>query len=204
MAIEILVKSEDGTTHQLVIKKDKITIGRSKRCNLALTDPMLSGNHCSFFLQDNHLIFKDLGSTNGSFVNNVKMTDARIYLGDVVRIGRTEVSIIKEKLNAKELAQHTRDTPQTQITFIKFQETKSGLSGVSETLLGKSDIYQTADPYNDPNSLLNKKATTIFHVEKRKTELEKLKKKKHKEEEEKRKGNKQGFFQKIFSKKKKD
>ncbi len=202
MAIEILVKAEDGTVNQLAIKKERVTIGRSKKCTLQLNDAMMSGSHCAFFIQDNHLVFKDLGSTNGSFINNVKMTDARIYLGDIVRIGRTEISIAESKLNSKERTQHTRDTPKTQITFIKFQETKTGHSGIANSVLSKSDIYQSDDPYNDPNSLLNKQATTIFQVEKRKTEIEKLKKKKQKEEEKLK--NKKGIFEKLFGKKKKN
>ncbi len=64
-------------------------VGRSKDCELILTDPSCSRNHAEFFVGPGDEIFlKDLGSTNGTKVNGTRIEDAHMLVdGDRIQLG---------------------------------------------------------------------------------------------------------------------
>lgn len=102
MAIILLIKTEDGNLIELPLL-NKTILGRSSSSDLKITDAQLSGTHCSFEVNPKgHVLFKDLGSTNGSFLNNSKITETFILINDVVRIGNTLVKIDESRLSKSE------------------------------------------------------------------------------------------------------
>jgi len=74
---------------------DEFIIGRSSECHFALKeDNDISGRHCRMFMKDDLLYVQDLGSTNGTLINGVPISD--IYClrsGDLLLLGRTELRI---------------------------------------------------------------------------------------------------------------
>ncbi len=64
-------------------------VGRSSKCNIVLTDGTISANHASILIQpDGSVWLQDLGSMNGTFVNNNRLVaPIRIYPGDKVKLG---------------------------------------------------------------------------------------------------------------------
>jgi pSer/pThr/pTyr-binding forkhead associated (FHA) protein len=63
-------------------------IGRSRDCDLALEDPLVSRRHACFRWRNGSLLIEDLGSRNGVKVNQARITEAvELKLGDVVSIG---------------------------------------------------------------------------------------------------------------------
>lgn len=103
MAIILLIKTEDGKVSELPVL-DKIKIGRSSASDYKIIDTKMSGIHCSFQLTpQGELLFVDLESTNGSFLNNNKITQTLIRVNDVVRIGNTIIKIDEKKLTSNEL-----------------------------------------------------------------------------------------------------
>jgi pSer/pThr/pTyr-binding forkhead associated (FHA) protein len=102
MAIILLIKTEDGQVTELPIL-DKIKIGRSGASDFKILDSKMSGLHCSFEVNSKgELIFKDLESTNGSFLNNSKITQTIVRINDTIKIGNTLISIDETKLNPRE------------------------------------------------------------------------------------------------------
>jgi pSer/pThr/pTyr-binding forkhead associated (FHA) protein len=92
----------------------KVSFGRSSRCDLQIDDPKLSGSHGFFdFNEHGNLVYTDLNSTNGSFVNNNKVTSTIFKIGDVLKVGKTTITIDESRLNLKEtkaLGRRARDT----------------------------------------------------------------------------------------------
>jgi pSer/pThr/pTyr-binding forkhead associated (FHA) protein len=65
------------------------TIGRAE-CDVELNDPDVSRRHAVVRLVDGGLAVEDLGSTNGTFVNERRITGiAELAAGDRVRFGNT-------------------------------------------------------------------------------------------------------------------
>ncbi len=67
------------------------TVGR-EGCDVILPDPDVSRRHAAVRLLDNGVAVEDLGSTNGTFVNGVRLeAPKRLSPGDVVRVGETDL-----------------------------------------------------------------------------------------------------------------
>jgi hypothetical protein len=74
----------------------KITVGRDKKNNIVLDDTLVSRNHALIQKIKDAYFIKDLKSTNGTLVNNVRVPEdkyIKLYRKDVVKIGRTELVI---------------------------------------------------------------------------------------------------------------
>ena len=68
---------------------EPIIIGRSRDCHIQLTDESVSRNHCRIFRNEENILLKDLGSTNGTFVNSRTTPEAVLQDGDRITIGRS-------------------------------------------------------------------------------------------------------------------
>jgi hypothetical protein len=65
-------------------------IGRSRRCDIVLTDPNVSRQHAEVRRQDDGFMLLDLGSTNGTRVNRRDVKQVVLQHGDRVELGTTE------------------------------------------------------------------------------------------------------------------
>ena len=81
-----------GTRLALV---DEFRIGRSTDCALILDDDYVSGDHASLAHRPGgDWVVTDLGSTNGTFVNEVRVTVPTVVTAsDSLRIGRTQMRL---------------------------------------------------------------------------------------------------------------
>jgi hypothetical protein len=68
-----------------------ITIGRHPDSNLVLADPNVSRNHAEIQPQGDHFAVVDLGSTNGTRVNGVRVDTQVLQDGDEVSFGNTRM-----------------------------------------------------------------------------------------------------------------
>lgn len=70
------------------------TVGRAVRADFILDAPLVSRVHCRFTSDEfGQLTLEDLGSTNGTFVNERRIDRAALVAGDRIRIGRVEFVI---------------------------------------------------------------------------------------------------------------
>ncbi|MFO7167051.1 MAG: FHA domain-containing protein [Chloroflexota bacterium] len=72
-------------------------IGRSmESCEIALNDSFLSQQHARLELRGDQWVLEDLGSTNGTFVNDIEVRDPTIVEeGDIIRLGRIELRLVR-------------------------------------------------------------------------------------------------------------
>ncbi|MDR0283898.1 MAG: FHA domain-containing protein [Propionibacteriaceae bacterium] len=73
----------------------EVRIGRSEACELVLDDDYVSSMHAQLSHQgDGTWVLKDLGSTNGTFVNSQRITDPTVVgTQDVIRIGNVQMRL---------------------------------------------------------------------------------------------------------------
>ncbi|HVA53694.1 MAG TPA: FHA domain-containing protein [Acidimicrobiales bacterium] len=73
-----------------------VTIGRSDACDLRLEDSYLSSRHARIANDEGDLSIEDLGSTNGTYVNQ-QLVRGRVHLerGDVVQVGGVLFEVVR-------------------------------------------------------------------------------------------------------------
>ena len=73
-----------------------VTIGRSGDCDLALEDTYLSTRHARVANDSGELTIEDLGSTNGTYVNQ-ELVEGRVRLerGDIVQVGGVLLEVVR-------------------------------------------------------------------------------------------------------------
>ena len=71
------------------VLEEEISIGRDKTNSIACEDNSVSRRHCVVQAMGDVFIVRDLGSSNGTFVNGLPVTEHSLEPGDQVRIGRS-------------------------------------------------------------------------------------------------------------------
>lgn len=80
------------------------TIGRNPGNSLQLDDGVVSGEHALITVEPDEylpemfeLTIKDLGSTNGTFVNNASIKESKLKHGDSIRLGEHEFKVFDDQ-----------------------------------------------------------------------------------------------------------
>jgi len=74
--------------------RGEVVVGRAGDATLDINDDYASGHHARFYRDEESWIVADLNSTNGTIVNGLRITrPTRVGDGDVVRVGRTSISV---------------------------------------------------------------------------------------------------------------
>ena len=102
----------DGKQQPIPLKAGKVIIGRQDDCQVRIPSAQISRHHCELVAGGSGVRIRDLGSSNGTFVNGQKVEDADLNPGDVVAVGSMlfVVRIDGEPavINPEELSQRVR------------------------------------------------------------------------------------------------
>ncbi len=91
---ELVVHPPDGRPRVVPLEAQTVTLGRSERMTVALEDVYVSDEHALVSPDDDGWIVRDLGSTNGTYLNGAKVTQPTpIAAGDQLRLGKTRVEV---------------------------------------------------------------------------------------------------------------
>jgi hypothetical protein len=77
------------TGQQFAINEGETIIGRSKDCDITISDPTVSELHAYIYTMHGKVIIEDLGSRNGTRVNHEKVSKKILEDGDGIIIGCT-------------------------------------------------------------------------------------------------------------------
>lgn len=89
MKVSLVVADGVHQGKVIPIKVAQFIIGRDPKCHLRPSSPSISKQHCVFFVTGDKVVLRDLGSTNGTFVNEQPLQGGQIELhnGDQLKIG---------------------------------------------------------------------------------------------------------------------
>ncbi|MDY4678409.1 FhaA domain-containing protein [Bifidobacterium tsurumiense] len=76
---------------QYLLTKEQTVIGRGSSCDIVIDDPGISRKHLEIDITDNGVIARDLGSTNGTYVEGHQVPAATLLDGNTITIGRTRI-----------------------------------------------------------------------------------------------------------------
>ena len=85
---ELVIRDGDGE-ERFTLDRDRIVIGRMTDCDVVLKDPGASRQHAEIRREDGRFVVADLGSTNGTLVNEAAISERELQDGDRITIGRT-------------------------------------------------------------------------------------------------------------------
>jgi len=73
-----------------------VVLGRGHKCEIVLADDTVSAAHARLEAkpQDQRVALTDLSSSNGTFLNGSRITNAEAQVGDVLRFGNTEFKLV--------------------------------------------------------------------------------------------------------------
>ena len=85
---EIIVKLGDNIVQKYFFVKESMSIGRTDDNQIVIENLAVSRNHAQIDFDDGQYTIEDLGSSNGTFVNGVRVAKTEILNRDVISIGK--------------------------------------------------------------------------------------------------------------------
>ncbi|TWT35803.1 Cyclic di-GMP phosphodiesterase Gmr [Posidoniimonas corsicana] len=84
----------DGPVRHVLVDRSPFVVGRRHDVAMTVTDSSVSGCHAELIVRDDNLFVHDLGSTNGTFVNGVRVHDStQLNPGDLVQFAQVVLRV---------------------------------------------------------------------------------------------------------------
>jgi diguanylate cyclase (GGDEF)-like protein len=90
-AAYLVVLSGSNVGEMYRIEKDQVVVGRGDKVDLRLVDDGISREHARLTKDEGRIVLEDLGSTNGTFCNGVRVQRHPLTEGDKILIGSTTI-----------------------------------------------------------------------------------------------------------------
>ncbi|HWI58997.1 MAG TPA: FHA domain-containing protein [Bacillota bacterium] len=87
----LVITPTSPTAWEIQLKPGANSIGRGPTNDFTITDPSVSGSHCQIVVSEHSTLLKDLGSTNGTFVNRAPVKEAALRSGQTIHLGGVEM-----------------------------------------------------------------------------------------------------------------
>lgn len=85
---KLIIKFNNDVVDHIELKQGDMKLGRKPGCDIVLDNLAVSGEHANIFTIGGDSFIQDLNSTNGTFINNKKITKHHLRNGDQVVIGK--------------------------------------------------------------------------------------------------------------------
>ena len=96
---KLIVTQPDGTDTPHELTEEVVTVGRLSDNIIQIDDVSVSIHHAEITFSKGHYVLRDLGSTNGTRVNDHSFTDGPIRDGDRIRFGKVDARYTSENPN---------------------------------------------------------------------------------------------------------
>src|SRR5262245_64286553 len=109
-AAYLIVRRDDGFGDVFPLHAGaRCTLGRAATNRVVLKDELCSREHAEVFRDDGHWFVRDLGSLNGTRLNNAPLTEEHpLEPRDEIQIGRTKLVFIEDMHQLPDLPRRAR------------------------------------------------------------------------------------------------
>lgn len=94
MKVMLVAFKPDGTRVDFRVRDRRCVIGRDTDVDLRIPVGTVSRQHCEVRIDDDEPVVRDLGSSNGTFLNGKRVTESVIDAGDLLRVGPTTFTVV--------------------------------------------------------------------------------------------------------------
>jgi pSer/pThr/pTyr-binding forkhead associated (FHA) protein len=91
----LIVSIDDVVVKEVLLSKDRSTIGRRPHNDIVVDNLAASGEHAAIHLSGENVTLEDLGSTNGTYVNGKVIKKQALAHGDVIEIGKYKIKYLE-------------------------------------------------------------------------------------------------------------
>jgi pSer/pThr/pTyr-binding forkhead associated (FHA) protein len=92
----LLVNPGSSSEWEIPLRSGAQTIGRSKACDFTIEHDSVSGTHCELLVSGGAVTLKDLGSTNGTFLERAPITESPLSSGQRFQLGSVELQFLAD------------------------------------------------------------------------------------------------------------
>jgi len=92
----LIVNPSSPQAWEIELKPGTNMVGRGFANDFKITDPSVSGSHCQIVVEGGKVVIKDLGSTNGTFVNRAPVKEAVLSGNQTIHLGSVELAYLSE------------------------------------------------------------------------------------------------------------
>lgn len=126
MACKLILKFKDTVISEIPLDKEETTIGRKPENTIHIDNLAVSGRHARVLRIGNKVILEDLGSTNGTFVNDKQITKHILQHGDSIVVGKHLLTFVSLEENPAAAA-HEPDEDDMDKTMVITPQARSAM-----------------------------------------------------------------------------
>jgi pSer/pThr/pTyr-binding forkhead associated (FHA) protein len=86
MEVSLVMFTPSGERREFKVGK-KTIIGRNTESHIQIPLPIVSRRHCELRIEDERVLVRDLGSSNGTYINNNRIQQSELHVGDTLTVG---------------------------------------------------------------------------------------------------------------------
>jgi hypothetical protein len=109
----LIIKSGFVPAHSLELRLGTVRVGRNPENDFQIDHPSISSSHCEIYYGDDRVVVRDLGSTNGTFIDGNPISEAELIPGQVLAMGEVtfDLDTAIAEISVPELSRETFEVP---------------------------------------------------------------------------------------------
>lgn len=159
MDVRLVMFKESGERKEFPLGEGMTLIGRQEDCDLRIPLGEISRRHAQIIIHEGTVTLRDLGSSNGTYVNNQRITEQELNPGDHVVLGPVVFTVQIDGEPAELRHVRTRLEARAQEPSMKVPP-PNALEGTDITTLDDADLFAPGGGEVDPISALEQLAAS--------------------------------------------
>lgn len=87
MDLTLILVTPEGRQQEVPVRKPRQIVGRNTDCAIRIPVSSVSRQHCEITVDEKRAVIKDLGSSNGTYVNRAMVAEHTLASGDHICVG---------------------------------------------------------------------------------------------------------------------
>ncbi|MHC4441165.1 MAG: FHA domain-containing protein [Planctomycetota bacterium] len=165
MEVVLILFKEDGERKEFPINPGKTVIGRKEECDLRIPLAEVSRKHAMIMVDQDSVTVRDLGSSNGTYVNNQKISEQEIAPGDHIVIGQVVLTaqINGEPADVKPVS--TRQEDRSLVADVASAAKQEAGAGETESIKSEDVLSEGEDPISALEALAGTDDTSAIDLD---------------------------------------
>ena len=101
MSVTLVMFTHSGERRDFKVQGKKATIGRNNECAIQIKLGVVSRRHCEVVVKEGKVKVRDLGSSNGTYVNNRRVKSAELQAGETLTVGPVIFTVVIDDMPAE-------------------------------------------------------------------------------------------------------